>query len=117
MMLNGRGGAASPSTAIELFEQAAAKGHSGAMFALGAIHAGGRAVPVDRASAQRWFRAAAELGHGHAQLMLGRYLANAAAAEHDPEQARRWFEKARLQRIPEAETELAKLTALPELQR
>ncbi|MGE0750959.1 MAG: hypothetical protein AB7K64_10265 [Variibacter sp.] len=116
MMLNGRGGAASPAAAVELFEQAAAKGHSGAMFALGAIHAGGRAVPIDRASAQRWFQAAAELGHGHAQLMLGRYLANAGAAERDPEQARGWFEKARLQGIPEAESELAKLAASPELQ-
>jgi len=27
--------------AVALFEQAAAKGHSGAMFALGALHAGG----------------------------------------------------------------------------
>jgi TPR repeat protein len=74
MMLNGRGGSRSPTDALELFDRAAAKGHSGAMFALGAIHAGGHEVTTDRQAAQRWFRAATELGQGHAQLMLGRYL-------------------------------------------
>ena len=37
----------------ELFEKAAAKGHSGAMFALGAMHGGGHGFPIDRATAQR----------------------------------------------------------------
>ena len=41
MMVNGRGGPGSPAAAFELFQKAAAKGHSGAMFALGALHSGG----------------------------------------------------------------------------
>jgi len=116
MMLNGRGGPVDPATALKLFEKAADKGHSGAMFALGAMHAGGGDLPVDRVMAQHWFRAAAERGHGHAQLMLGRYLAHAAAGDHDPVQAGHWFEQALAQGIPEAESDLAKLTAARELQ-
>ena len=46
MMVNGRGGPAHPAAALQLFEQAAAKGHSGAMFALGAMHGGGHDLPV-----------------------------------------------------------------------
>ena len=67
MMVNGRGGPASPAEARELFEKAAAKGHAGAMFALGAMYGRGHNMPMDRQAALRWFRAAAELGHGHAQ--------------------------------------------------
>jgi TPR repeat protein len=44
MMLNGRGGPASTAGALELFEKAAAKGHAGAMFAVGALHAGGHGM-------------------------------------------------------------------------
>ena len=72
-MANGRGGPRELATALELFGEAADKGHSGAMFALGELHGGGHDVPMDRVAAQRRFRLAAELGHGQAQLMLGRY--------------------------------------------
>jgi uncharacterized protein len=65
-LVNGRGGPRSPLAARELFEKAAAKGHSGAMFALGALHASGHNLPIDRRTAQRWFHMAAELGHGYA---------------------------------------------------
>jgi TPR repeat protein len=68
---------------LELFEKAADKGHSGAMFALGVLRGGGYDSPMDRVAAQRWFLAAAELGHGQAQLMLGRYLARGAAGERN----------------------------------
>jgi uncharacterized protein len=37
MMVNGRGGPRDQSTATALFEKAARKGHTGAMFALGAL--------------------------------------------------------------------------------
>jgi len=53
MMVNGRGGPASSASALRLFEKAAAKGHSGAMFALGAMYGGGKDIPIDRAIAQR----------------------------------------------------------------
>jgi TPR repeat protein len=110
MMVNGRGGRPFPGGARALFEKAAAKGHAGAMFALGALHAGGHGLAADRAAAQKWFRAAAELGHGHAQLMLGRYLATGVAGEPDCLQARIWLERAAAQGISEAETELAGTT-------
>jgi uncharacterized protein len=96
--------------ARDLFEKAAAKGHSGAMFALGALFAGGHDLPADRQTAQRWFRAAAELGHGQAQLMLGRYLTNGLAGELDPEEGRLWLERAAAQGTAEAESEVAALT-------
>lgn len=108
MMLNGRGGPVCPAAAVALFEEAAAKGHSGAMFALGAVNAGG--ARADPEAAQRWFSAAAERGHGYAQLALGRYLASTTAGERDLARARFWYNKALAQSIPEAETELAMLT-------
>ena len=80
MLADGRGGPCGTAAALDLFEKAAAEGHSGAMFALGALYAGGHDLPEDRMTAQRWFRAAAELGHGQAQLMLGRYLPKASPA-------------------------------------
>jgi TPR repeat protein len=53
MMLNGRGGPASAAAALDLFKKAAAKGHAGAMFALGVVHAGGHGMPANRQIAQR----------------------------------------------------------------
>jgi TPR repeat protein len=108
MMVNARGGPRDITSARDLFEKAAAKQHSGAMFALGALHGGGHGL---RQTAQRWFRAAAELGHGHAQLILARYLASGAAGERNPAEARLWLERAIAQRIPEAETDLAEITS------
>jgi uncharacterized protein len=46
----------STAAALGLFEKAAAKGHAGAMFALGALHAGGHGMPTNRAA--RGMRAA-----------------------------------------------------------
>jgi len=97
---------------VELFEKAAAKGHSGAMFALGALHSGAHDLPMDRATAQRWFRAAAELGHGQAQLTLGRYLAGGVAGERNAAEARLWLERALAQGVTDAEPDLAALTTL-----
>ena len=97
MMSNGRGGPRDLAAALELFEKAAEKGHSGAMFALGALYGGGHDLPVDRDSPERWFRAAAEHGHGHAQLMLGRYLAERRRRRSRP---RRGARMARTRRRP-----------------
>ena len=108
MLVNGGGGPHDITKAIRLCEQAAAKGHSGAMFALSAIYSSGHGT-VDRAAAERWFRAAAERGHGHAQLMLGRYLRRGAAGQQNLREARHWFESAIEQGIVEAEAELAEL--------
>ena len=111
MILNGRGGPSSPHEALKLFETAADKGHSGAMFALGALHAGGHALPVDRSLAQHWFRAAAERGHGHAQMMLGRYLTSGVAGDLDAAEGRKWLERAAAQGVAEAEQDLASVPA------
>jgi uncharacterized protein len=89
-----------------LFAKAAAHGHVGAMFALGALLGGGHDVPWDRPKAQQWFRAAAERGHGHAQMMLGRYLARGLAGETDPAQARLWLERALAQGLRDAQPDL-----------
>jgi uncharacterized protein len=112
-MVNGRGGPAYPAGALDLFKNAAAKGHSGAMFALGAMYGGGHNFPMDRPTALRWFRAAAELGHGPAQLMLGRYLASGAAGEPNRKEAYLWLERAVTHGVPEAESDLAELTSRP----
>ena len=114
MMVNGRGGPADIPAALQLFEKAAAEGHVGAMFALGALHGGGHQIPTDRKIAQRWLTSAAEEGHGYAQLMLGRYLAAGATGEPQPEEARDWFERALAQGIDEAEEDLAALPPAPE---
>jgi len=95
---------------LDLFEKAAAKGHSGAMFALGALHGGGHGLPMDRRVAQRWFRAAANLGHGQAQLMLGRYLGSGVAGESNPVEAREWLERAVAQGVADAQHDLAELS-------
>jgi hypothetical protein len=50
MMVNSRGGPRDTATALKLFEKAAVAGRSGAMFALGALHAGGHDLPEDGAA-------------------------------------------------------------------
>jgi TPR repeat protein len=99
------GGPRSLAGALELFEKAADKENSGAMFALGALNSGGHNLPVDRPVAERWFRATAE--RGHAQMMLGRYLVKGVAGELNPVEGRLWLEPAIAQGIAEAEPDLA----------
>jgi TPR repeat protein len=70
MMVNGRGGPRDPAGAASLFESAAAEGHVGAMFALGARKSGGYGVTASL----HWLRMAAEHGHGEARAILGRSL-------------------------------------------
>jgi uncharacterized protein len=108
-MLNGRGGPDDANRAVTLFEQAAAKGHSGAMFALGALHGGGHHLEADREVAQRWLQAAAEHGHGYGQMMLGRYLAQGLAGPRNMRDARLWLERAAEQGIEEAQRDLDSL--------
>ena len=113
MMLNDRGCSPAPALALDLFERAAAKGHSGAVFALGAIYNGGHNLRTDRRTAQRWFRAAAEAGHGQAQMMLGRYLTRGLAGDIDLVEGRQCLERAVEQGITEAELDLGTVPAMP----
>jgi hypothetical protein len=108
MITNGRGGPRDHAAARELFAKAAAQGHAGAMFALGAL-ADGHRDGADRAAAQDWFRQAAERGHPYAQLMLGRYLAHGLAGATDVVAARQWLEAAQAAGVTQAELELERL--------
>jgi TPR repeat protein len=99
MMLNAHGDPSAPTEALKLFEEAAEKGHSGAMFALGVLCASGRGLPIGRGAARCWFRAVAEHRHSHAQMMLGRYLISGAAGDLDPVDGRKWLERATAQGI------------------
>jgi TPR repeat protein len=112
ILVNGRGGGADHAAALAWFEKAAAHGHSGAMFALGALHGGGHDVPVARDKAIIWFRAAAERGHPVAALMLGRYLRKGLAGPADPVEARHWLERAHQLGVEEAKADLAELARL-----
>jgi hypothetical protein len=109
LILNGRGGPKDHPAALALFQKAAANGHVGATFAVGAMLGGGHEVPTDRVAAQRFYRTAAERGHPHAQLMLGRFLARGLAGETDPDAARLWLERALGQGVQDARGDLAAL--------
>jgi len=113
MLYNGRGGERSPVAAAHLFKQAAAAGHAGAMFAIGALYDSGQGLSLDREAAQKWFAAAAQRGHAHAQLMLGRYLFKGTAGEYDPAAGRIWLERAAAQGLDDASDELAGFRARP----
>jgi TPR repeat protein len=106
MMMTGQGGAKDHPAALALFENAAKRGHVGAMHAAGAMTDGGYEVPIDPAAAQRWFRAAAERGHPRAQMMLGRYLGRGLAGVQDIKEARRWLSQAASQGLREAEDDV-----------
>ncbi len=68
--MNGKGGPRDPDLAVRLFKYAAARKHSGAMFALGVVHSGGYGVPADLEVARGWLLEAARLNHGQARLAL-----------------------------------------------
>ncbi len=58
--------------ALDFFLAAAAQGHAGAQFNLGAIYGNGVGVPRDDAKAMEWIRKAADGGHPMAKEMLDR---------------------------------------------
>ncbi|OYW07980.1 MAG: hypothetical protein B7Z59_10805, partial [Acidiphilium sp. 37-67-22] len=95
--------------ARDIFLRIAEAGHSGAMFALGALHGGGHDIPVDRAAALYWYRRAAEADHPIAQLMLGRWLRKGLAGPPDPVEAEAWLVRALAQGIEDARADLEAL--------
>ena len=111
MLVNGRGGPKDHQAALAMFQRAAASGHVGAMFAIGALFGGGHDIPWDRPQAQHWFRMAAERGHAHAQMMLGRYLGRGLAGETNHQEACDWLERAAGQGLEEAKRDLELLRA------
>jgi TPR repeat protein len=109
LILNARGGPRDQVAAADLFAKAAAQGHAGAMFALGALADRNR-DGADRACAAQWFRQAAERGHPYAQLMLARYLAHGLAGSTDLQEAQRLLEAAQAAGVTQARLELERLS-------
>ncbi len=70
--------------AFDLFRAAAAKGHVGAQYAVGWIHANGRGVSPNFSEAARWYRVAATAGNDpKAQFALGELYFNGRGVAHD----------------------------------
>jgi len=80
--------------ATRLFEQAAARGHIEAQFALTVALREGRGVEADPAAALVWLRLAAEGGHAGAQNQLGCRLCQLSEAPPVLAEARSWYERA-----------------------
>jgi hypothetical protein len=79
-------------TALLASRQAAAAGHTGAMFTLGLLLAD-RLDPPDLDQARHWFEQAAAAGHTDAMINLGDLLATRLDPP-DLDEARHWYEQA-----------------------
>jgi TPR repeat protein len=106
--LNGLGTPRNPQLAKAWLLQAAAE-HTGAMFALGALHADGQDIETDHEEARRWFVRAAKREHPLAALMIARYAVRGLGGPQDIDVGRRWYEHAALLGVPEAMGELSTL--------
>lgn len=85
--------------AIDLYEKAAAQGHSGAMYRLGVAHDLGKyrsryGIDQDYTEARRWFSEAAEQGHSGGQYWLGVYARLGRTVDQDYRVAADWYAKA-----------------------
>jgi TPR repeat protein len=94
---------------MALFEQAAAKDHAGAKFALGVLHTGRLGIDANLPTARKWFFAAAQQGHAQSQHVLGQMLANGAGGPADLRDAIHWLKRADAAGIAEARGDLEKL--------
>ena len=91
----GRGAMKSLSEAMVWYRQAADRGYSFAMRALGwGYERGGTGVSRDYALAMKWYRAAAEKGLASAEADIGRMYANGTGVEKDAKKALEWYAKA-----------------------
>lgn len=91
MALSGKGMAADPARALELFGLAAELRFAPAMVRLGQMTADGRGVTADPSAAARWFRLAAEQGDATGQYALGKSLLDGSAGRKDPASALHWL--------------------------
>ena len=101
--------AAAPVEAQDEFEtllQAAAQGHVGPQYSLGAAYLNGEGIPEDKVEAMRWFRMAAEQGSAEAQYSLGLGYLNGEGVPEDKAEGVRWWLQAAEQGLAEAQYNL-----------
>lgn len=90
------------STAMELFQQAAAKGNAEAQYQIGFLYEYGQGVTRDLEKAMKWYRQAAENGYAEAQAEIGITYAQGRDAKQDYAEALQWLQKAADQTNPDA---------------
>ena len=89
------GGDEASAQALDIMEQAAASGHTGAMYFMGKAHAGGKyKLPSSDLAAVEWLARAAEAGHAQAQFTLGLFYQHGRGVAKDPFMATEWFSEA-----------------------
>jgi len=77
------GGARNEREGLALFEDAARRGHSGALAALGALYASGNGVPVDAARSRLYYTVAADMGDPSGYRGLGVAYATGFGVQRD----------------------------------
>lgn len=87
-------------TAFKLYQDAAAKGHPGAMNALGQAFQQGKGAEADLAKAAEWYRKAADLKLADAQNNLGMLYLQGKGVGRDLNEAFRLFEASARQKDP-----------------
>jgi TPR repeat protein len=90
------------SRAMELFQQAAAKGNGEAQYQIGFLYDFGQGVTRSSEKAITWYRQSAENGYAEAQFEIGVRYAQGRDAKQDYAEALRWLRKAADQTHPEA---------------
>lgn len=95
LAFHGYGTAKDLERCVALHEEAAAKGHAGAMFELYVLHATGQGTAKDEAKALAWCVEAAEKGMSRACFNLGAFYATGrGGVEKDEAKAFAWYGKA-----------------------
>lgn len=80
--------------ALRYYNQAAARGHAGALYNIGQLAESGHGMTVDRQLAFRSYAKSAELGWPAAQLKLGQMYAAGVGTTRDESAALSWYRKA-----------------------
>lgn len=80
--------------AMELFQQAAARGNVEAQYQIGELYDLGEGVAESHAEAMKWYRQAAENGYAEAQYQIGVRYAQGRDAKQDYAEALQWLQKA-----------------------
>lgn len=92
--------------AVEYYESAAMKGHSGAQFCLGCCYNYGEGVTKDYSEAARWYRKAAKQGHVWAQHNLGYCYEFGDGVCQNHKEAAKWYRLAAEQGFAESQYNL-----------
>ncbi len=82
------------STAFELYQKAADRGHVPAMFNLGVCYANGTGVAMDKSKAVEWYQKAADGGNFAAMTNLGSCYEKGTGLARNISKAVKWYKKA-----------------------